>query len=59
MLVNSDVAQSLIKILRDTGASQSHILVDTLSFSEKTSPGTSVLIKGVERKFINVSLQNI
>ena len=37
-----------IKILRDTGASQSLILADILSFSEKTSSGTSVLIQGVE-----------
>ena len=37
-----------IKILRDTGASQSLILADILPFSEKTSSGTSVLIQGVE-----------
>ena len=47
--LNSDYAQSTpIKILRDTGASQSLILADTLPFSEKTSSGTSVLIQGVE-----------
>ena len=47
--LNSDSAHSTpIKILRDTGASQSLILADTLSFSEKTSSGTSVLIQGVE-----------
>ena len=47
--LNSDYAQSTpIKILRDTGASQSLILADTLPFSEKTSFGTSVLIQGVE-----------
>ena len=37
-----------IKILRDTGASQSLILADILPFSEKTSSGTSLLIQGVE-----------
>ena len=58
--LNSDFAQSTpIKILRDTGASQSLILADTLPFSEKTSSGTSVLIQGVECGFINVSLHNI
>ena len=58
--LNSDFAQSTpIKILRDTGASQSLILADTLPFSEKTSPGTSVLIQGVECGFINVPLHNI
>ena len=58
--LNSDFAQStLIKILRDTGASQSLILADTLPFSEKTFSGTSVLIQGVECGFINVPLHNI
>ena len=43
--LNSDSAQSTpIKILRDTGASQSLILADTLPFSEKSSSGTGVLI---------------
>ena len=43
--LNSDFAQSTpIKILRDTGASQSLILADILPFSEKTSSGTCVLI---------------
>ena len=46
--LNSDFAQCTpITILRDTGASQSLILADTLPFSEKTSSGTSVLIQGV------------
>ena len=58
--LNSDSAQSTpIKILRDTGASQSLILVVTLPFSEKTSSGTSVLIQGVECGFVNVPLHNI
>ena len=58
--LNSDYAQSTtIKILRDTGASQSLILADTLPFSEKTSSGTSVLIRGVECGFVNVPLHNI
>ena len=58
--LNSDYAQSTpIKILRDTGASQSLILADTLPFSEKTSSGTSVLIQGVWCGFVNVPLHNI
>ena len=58
--LNSDYAQSTpINILRDTGASQSLILADTLPFSEKTSSGTSVLIQGVECGFVNVPLHNI
>ena len=58
--LNSDFAQSTpITILRDTGASQSLILADTLPFSEKTSSGTSVLIQGVECGFVNVPLHNL
>ena len=58
--LNSDSAQSTpIKILRDTGASQSLILADTLPFSEKTFSGTSVLIQGVECGFVIVPLHNI
>ena len=58
--LNSDFAQSTpITILRDTGASQSLILADTLPFSEKTSSGTSVLIQGVECGFVTVPLHNI
>ena len=58
--LNSDYAQSTpIKFLRDTGASQSLILIDTLPFSEKTSSETSVLIQGVECGFVNVPLHNI
>ena len=58
--LNREYAQSTpIKILRDTGASQSLILADTLPFSEKTSSGTSVLIQGVECGFVNVPLHDI
>ena len=48
-----------IKILRDTGASQSLILADILPFSEKTSSGTSVLIQGVECGTVNISLHHV
>ena len=48
-----------IKILRDTGASQSLILADILPFSEKTSSGTSVLIHGVECGTVNIPLHHI
>ena len=58
--LNSDSGQSTpIKILRDTGASLSLILADTLPFSEKTSSRTSVIIQGVECEFVNVPLYNI
>ena len=48
-----------IKILRDTGASQSLILADILLFSEKTSSGTSVLIQGVECGTVNIPLHHV
>ena len=45
---SSDVSHTTsIKILRDTGASQSLLLSDTLSFSEDSSVGASVLIRGI------------
>ena len=48
-----------IKILRDTGASQSLILADILPFSERTSSGTSVLIQGVECGTVNIPLHHV
>ena len=48
-----------IKILRDTGASQSLISADILPFSEKTSSGTSVLIQGVECGTVNIPLHHV
>ena len=48
-----------IKILRDTGASQSLILADILPFSEKTSSGTSVLFQGVECGTVNIPLHHV
>ena len=48
-----------IKILRDTGASQSLILADILPFSEKTSSGTCDLIQGVECGTVNIPLHHV
>ena len=48
-----------IKIVRDTGASQSLILADILPFSEKTSSGTSVLIQGVKCGTVNIPLHHV
>ena len=58
--LNGNFAQSTpIKILRDTGTSQSLILADTLPLSEKTSSGISVLIQGLECGFVDDPLHNI
>ncbi|VDI17136.1 Hypothetical predicted protein [Mytilus galloprovincialis] len=48
-----------IKILRDTGASQSLLLEGVLPLSEKTSVGASVLLQGVELGCIDVPLHRI
>ena len=48
-----------IKILRDTGASQSLVLGDILPFSEKSSSGTSVPIQGVECGNVNIPLHHV
>ena len=46
--LSSDMSDSKqIKILRDTGASQSLLLSNTLLFSEESSIGASVLIRGI------------
>ena len=49
-----------IKVLRDTGASQSLMLVDALPFSDSSYSGTNVLIKGIDSTdFVSVPLHNI
>ena len=47
--LTSDLSNPIaVKILRDTGASQSLLLADALPFSEKSSAGVNVPIKGVD-----------
>ena len=49
-----------VKIWRDTRASQSLLLADALPFSEKSSAGISVLIKGVDSlDYTPVPLHNV
>ena len=48
-----------VKILRDTGATQSLLVDGTLPLSEQTSVGASVLIQGVGLDVINVPLHQI
>ena len=45
-----------IKILRDTGASQSLLVEGVLPFSDESATGDHVLVKGVELGFISVTL---
>ena len=48
-----------IKILRDTGASHSLLLVDTLPFSDLSYSGANVLLKGIDSDFVQVPRHNI
>ncbi|CAC5371239.1 unnamed protein product [Mytilus coruscus] len=57
-IVNNTTPQP-IKILRDTGASQSLLLEGVLPLSEETSVGASVLLQGVELGCIDVPLHRI
>ena len=59
--LTSDLSNATaVKILRDTGASQSLLLADALPFSEKSSAGVSVLIKGVDSsEYTPVPLHNV
>ena len=59
--LTSDLSNATaVKILRDTGASQSLLLADALPFSEKSSAGVSVLIKGVDSSdYTPVPLHNV
>ena len=59
--LTSDLSNATaVKILRDTGASQSLLLADALPFSEKSSAGVSVLIKDVDSsEYTPVPLHNV
>ncbi|KAL3973678.1 kelch-like protein 33 [Sarotherodon galilaeus] len=51
--------QQPVKILRDTGASQSIIREDVLPFSEESFCQSSVLVQGVELGFVSAPLHTI
>ena len=48
-----------IKILRDTGATQTLILDSAFPFSSKSFTGNSVLLKGIELGTMQVPLHNL
>jgi hypothetical protein len=48
-----------ITILRDTGALQTLILEGVIPLSEKTYTGTSILMKGIECRVVNVPLHKV
>ena len=59
--LSSDLCNATpIKILRDTGASQSLVLADILPFSESSFSGFNVLIKGVDSSdYVTVPLHDV
>ncbi|XP_030835976.1 uncharacterized protein LOC115921856 [Strongylocentrotus purpuratus] len=54
-VAESDVARK-VKVLRDTGASQSLILESALPFCDSSSVGASVLLKGIGDGFVEAPL---
>ena len=58
-LSHDKVNNKKIKILRDTGASQSFLLADVLLFSEKSYSGESVLLQGVECGIVNFPFHRV
>ncbi len=48
-----------IRILRDTGASESFILESVLPFSQETDTGNRVLIRGIGLQTLSVPLHNV
>jgi hypothetical protein len=57
--IDDNTASKPIRIIRDTGASQSLLLEGVLPLSENTSVGATVLLQGVELGCFNVALHRI
>jgi endonuclease V-like protein UPF0215 family len=57
--IYDNTASKPIRILRDTGASQSLLLEGVLPLSENTSVGATVLLQGVELGCFNVALHRM
>ena len=57
--INNSKSAKPVKILRDTGASQTLLLEGVLPLSKKTFTGDSVLIQGLELGVIKVPLHKI
>ena len=57
--LESSSSQVPIKILRDTGATQSLLLEGVLSVSVITSTGVSVIAQGIEGGCVNVPLHEV
>lgn len=55
----ADFETKSVRILRDTGASQSIILESVLPFSEQSSCGSSVLVQSIDLSVVKVPLHNV
>ncbi len=51
--------QVSVKMLRDTGTTQSFIVAGVLPFSEQTSCGSNVLVQGIEMGIVKVPLHQV
>ena len=59
LLVRDESSSQKVKILRDTGATQSLMFDSVLSLTENSFTGTNVLISGVETSVLEVSLHEV
>ena len=59
MSLSEKDTQVPVKVLRDTGVSQSLLIHNILPLSEKTSPDACILIQGVELNAISVPLHRV
>ena len=55
----TNLLQKPIRVLRDTGASQSLILAEAIPLSEKLSSSKSVLIQGLECGLVTIPLHQV
>ena len=58
-LVGDENSSQKVKILRDTGATQSLMLDSVLSLTENSFTGANVLISGVEMGVLEVPLHEV
>lgn len=58
-LNEGDGGRKSVRILRDTGGSQSFILADALDFCDSTACETSTIIQGIEMGYVTVPLHRV
>lgn len=58
-LTGNVVDQKEVRILRDTGTSQSIMLADVLPFSGESSCGSNILVRGIEMQVVPVPMHHV